>query len=98
MSESTEKDGRTPIIESASATTDPENSNSGSGAYVVFLVVACLLLALVSSMSSCVGGLANVARETAERKVDNVELRLFNDLGDCDATEDLFSTEPVSRT
>lgn len=98
MSESTEKDGRTPIIESASATTDPNNSKSGSGAYVVFLVVACLLLALVSSLSSCVGGLVNVAWETAEHKVDNVELRLFNDFDDYDAAEDLFSTEPVSRT
>ena len=50
-----------PVIESASATTSPDNANSGNGAYVVFALVAVLLLVLVSGLSSCAGALSDVA-------------------------------------
>lgn len=50
-----------PVIESASATTSPENARSGNGAYVIFAVVAVLLIALVSALSSCAGILSDAA-------------------------------------
>ena len=55
-----------PVIESASATTSPDNANSGNGAYVVFAVVAVLLLVLVSGLSSCASALSDVAWRNAE--------------------------------
>lgn len=53
--------GDEPVVESASATTSPDNAGSGNGAYVVFVVVAALLMALVSALSSCTGALSDVA-------------------------------------
>ncbi|OUO32752.1 hypothetical protein [Olsenella sp. An293] len=60
--EATEKDAReaADVIETASATTSPDNA-SGPGAYVLFAIVALLLLGLVSGLSSCAGALADVA-------------------------------------
>ena len=49
-----------PVIESASATTSPDNANSGNGAYIVFALVAVLLLVLVSGLSSCASALTDV--------------------------------------
>lgn len=40
-------------IETASATTSPENSDSGNGAYVLVAVVLLVLLLLSSSVASC---------------------------------------------
>ena len=98
VDESTEKDGRVPIVESASATTDPDNSKSGATAYVVFLVVACLLLAFVSSLSSCVNGFADLAMDTADRRIEDVDRRFHEEPRDYGGDEDVFSNEPVSRT
>ena len=57
-----------PVIESASATTSPDNANSGNGAYVVFAVVAVLLLVLVTGLSSCASALSDVAWRNAEAR------------------------------
>lgn len=45
------------IIETASATTDPDNSNSGPSAYVLFGVVAVLMLLLVLLVTGIIGSL-----------------------------------------
>ncbi len=45
------------IIETASATTDPDNSNSGPAAYVLFGVVAVLMLLLVLLVTGIIGSL-----------------------------------------
>lgn len=58
--------GTEPVIESASATTDPENANSGNAAYVVFAVVAALMLVLVTGLSSCTRALSDVAWANAD--------------------------------
>ena len=50
-----------PVIESASGTTDPRNSESGPTAYVVFGVVAGLLVLLAMSVSSCTAALGSIA-------------------------------------
>ena len=42
-----------PVIESASATTSPDNANSGPLAYVVFGIVVGLLVLLLVGVSSC---------------------------------------------
>ncbi|MDM8271734.1 hypothetical protein [Thermophilibacter provencensis] len=43
-----------PVIESASATTSPDNSNSGHAAYVIFGCGIALLVILTLGLSSCV--------------------------------------------
>ena len=55
-----------PVIESASATTSPDNANSGNGAYIVFVIVAALLVVLVTGLSSCASALSDVAWRNAE--------------------------------
>lgn len=50
-----------PVIESASGTTDPRNSESGPTAYVVFGVVVALLVLLAMSFSSCSSALGSIA-------------------------------------
>lgn len=47
-----------PVIESASATTSPENSDSGPAAYVIFGIVVALLALLSFSLSSCSSALS----------------------------------------
>ncbi len=42
-----------PVIQSASATTSPDNSNSGPMAYVVTAIVLAVLLLLAGSLGSC---------------------------------------------
>lgn len=48
-----------PIIESASGTTDPDNANSGSGAYVAFAVVAAIILMLTLFLTNFVGAIGD---------------------------------------
>lgn len=50
-----------PIIESASATTSPDNARSGHAAYVIFGVAVALLLALCAGLSSCATSISDVA-------------------------------------
>ena len=60
--EDRDEDGsRPPVIESASGTTDPDNSSSGIGAYVVFGVAVALLAVLCLGVSSCTGMLSTLA-------------------------------------
>lgn len=47
-----------PVIESASATTSPENSDSGPAAYVILGIVVALLALLSFSLSSCSSALS----------------------------------------
>lgn len=95
-----EKNARPRVIESASGTTDPENASSGPAAYVVFLVVVALLVALATGVSGCVSSLAEVAVGSAGRlserapsrdeRVEEIDL-------DLDDVHDLFSNEPLTR-
>lgn len=63
--EDRDEDGsRPPVIESASGTTDPENSSSGIGAYVVFGVAVALLAVLCLGVSSCTGMLSTLAAQS----------------------------------
>lgn len=50
-----------PIIESASATTSPDNSNSGPFAYVITIVVVGALLLLVTSLASFASSVGQAA-------------------------------------
>lgn len=59
--DSTQDCADTPIVESASATTDPDNQNSGPGAYIIFGVVVALLALLILSFSSCTSILSQQA-------------------------------------
>lgn len=59
--DSTQDRADTPIVESASATTDPDNQNSGPGAYIIFGVVVALLALLILSFSSCTSILSQQA-------------------------------------
>lgn len=50
-----------PVIESASATTSPDNANSGPFAYVLTAVVVGVMLVVVTSLSSCASAIGQVA-------------------------------------
>lgn len=50
-----------PVIESASATTSPDNSDSGPLAYVVTGVVVLLLVLMVSGFSGCAAAMGRLA-------------------------------------
>lgn len=66
MTEETRQDGgrdERPVIESASATTDPANAGSGSFAYVVTAVVAVALVLLVSGFSGCAASVSRLAAD-----------------------------------
>ena len=54
-----------PVIETASATTSPDNANSGPLAYVVFGIVIALLVLLGAGLSSCGSMLSSLADEDA---------------------------------
>ena len=58
---------RPPVVESASGTTDPENSSSGIGAYVIFGVAVALLAVLCLGVSSCTGMLGTLAAQSYDR-------------------------------
>ena len=72
-----------PVIESASGTTDPRNSESGPTAYVVFGVVVGLLVLLAMSISSCTAALGSIASSSY----------LWEDEGYDDAWDEGFGTE-----
>lgn len=50
-----------PVIESASATTSPDNRNSGNGTYVITAMVLVVLFLLGSSLTSCAASLVSSA-------------------------------------
>lgn len=50
-----------PVIESASATTSPDNARSGPVAYVVTALVVGLLALFTLSLSSCVSAVGQIA-------------------------------------
>ncbi len=56
--ESTRRRADAPIMESASGTTDPDNQNSGPGAYIIVALVLGVLLILTASLSSCTSRLS----------------------------------------
>lgn len=99
----TERDGKPPVIESASATTDSELNRSGAGAYVVFAAAIALVVVLVSSVSGCVGSLFDVAAQSIEHGFEGSgHVRVIDrNQRDHDSIEELvegISDEPVSRT
>lgn len=55
------------VIESASATTSPDNARSGPTAYVIFAVAVGVLVALVAGLISCAGTVSDVAARSLER-------------------------------
>jgi hypothetical protein len=55
-------------IESASATTNPDNVNSGVKAYVITAVAIVLLLALSVTMSSCMAAMGAIAAKAGSSK------------------------------
>ena len=83
-----------PVIESASATTSPDNARSGNAAYIVFVVVAAVLLVLVSGISSCASALSDAAWQSSsgyghgwveyDYRDDDDWLDLLDELGDVD--------------
>lgn len=56
----TARPGAPHVIEGPSATTDPDNSRSGSAAYVIFGVAVAVLVLLALSLSSCASSLAQL--------------------------------------
>lgn len=61
--EDTGLDERPPVIESASATTDPANAQSGPFAYVVSALAVLLLVLLVSGFTGCAASVGRYALE-----------------------------------
>lgn len=59
--ESTDAAERPPVIESASATTDPANASSGPFAYVVTALAVLLLVLLVSGFTGCAASIGRLA-------------------------------------
>lgn len=62
--EETGLDERPPVIESASATTDPANAQSGPFAYVVSALAVLLLVLLVSGFTGCAASVGRYALES----------------------------------
>lgn len=94
---------QTPIIESPSGTTDPDNSNSGVSAYVIFAIAIALLAVTLLSLSSCVSAVgtfvANDIAEKDETTLDSDDLETLDELTDRDFHEDGFpGGEPLSHT
>lgn len=56
--------GQKSVIEGPSATTDPDNANSGPGAYLLFALAIALLVALYLGLASCVDSLGAIAANT----------------------------------
>ena len=84
------------IIETASATTDPDNSNSGSVAYVLFGVVAVLMLLLVLLVTSIIGSLGTyVSTDIAlnNSPIDVEDLRDIDELLEEDHLQRFFENE-----
>lgn len=58
--EDRDREGRPPVIETASATTSPDNKDSGPFAYVLTAVVVGLLAPLMLGFSGCASSLGQV--------------------------------------
>lgn len=54
------------VVESASATTSPDNERSGAGAYLIFALGVGLLVLLVTGLTSCASSLTRVASVALE--------------------------------
>lgn len=75
------------IIETASATTDPDNSNSGPFAYVAFGIVAALMLLFALLVTGIIGSLGSyVSTDIAlnNTALDPEDLRDLDELLDND--------------
>ena len=70
--EETGLDERPPVIESASATTDPANAESGPFAYVVSALAVLLLVLLVSGFTGCAASVGRFALESGAGAYDTV--------------------------
>lgn len=57
-----------PVVESASATTSPDNSNSGPAAYVIFGCGIALIALLTLGLSSCVSAVSKLV--VSDRALD----------------------------
>lgn len=60
-----------PVIESASATTSPDNARSGPVAYVVTALVVGLLALFTLSLSSCVSAVGQIATTSGYARPDD---------------------------
>ncbi len=87
-----------PIIESAGGTTDPDNANSGPGAYVLFAIYVALVVLLFVGLTSCVGALGAVVSSTIDEDFPSAQSDTL--LPDVDELPEGLdgSLEPLSRT
>lgn len=95
----------TPTIESPSGTTDPDNSNSGPAAYVIFAVAIGLLVLLLLGVSSCVGAIGSIVSAHAGEPSGAVSTEmprdwdpLEDDLFDGNGERGRIDDGPISRT
>ncbi|HIZ17744.1 MAG TPA: hypothetical protein IAA22_01340 [Candidatus Olsenella stercoravium] len=95
----------TPTIESPSGTTDPDNSNSGPAAYVIFTLAAGLLVLLLLGVSSCVGAIGSIVSAHAGEPSGAVSTEmprdwdpLEDDLFDGNGERGRIDDGPISRT
>ena len=84
----------TPVIESASGTTDPENSRSGGAAYVIFGLAVALLVVLCLGVSSCTSALGTLVSAGLDDTDGYDEYDLYDYYDDHhDPYEDLLTPE-----
>lgn len=95
----------TPTIESPSGTTDPDNSNSGPAAYVIFAVAIGLLVLLLLGVSSCVSAIGSIVSAHAGEPSGAVSTEmprdwdpLEDDLFDGNGERGRIDDGPISRT
>lgn len=89
----TQQPAQTPIIESASGTTDPENSHSGGAAYVIFGLAVVLLVLLCLGISSCTSTLGTLVSTDFGGGRGHGGHDLFDDYYDEDPYEDVLVPE-----
>lgn len=86
-----------PVVETASATTDPDNARSGPGAYVAFALAAALVALFVFGLSSCVAALGDfVASDIGRSERVNADYLPWED--EEPPILSLDEGEPLSRT
>lgn len=86
-----------PVIETASATTDPDNARSGPGAYVAFAIAAALVALFVLGLSSCVAAVGDfVASDIGRSECVHEDYLPWED--EEPPTLSLDEGEPLSRT
>ena len=89
--EETGLDERPPVIESASATTDPANAQSGPFAYVVSALAVLLLVLLVSGFTGCAASVGRFALEGGAGAYDTAYPQRYDYEDDyTDDIEDFF--------